>query len=118
MINKKEQKKKRQYRIRKNISGTSQIPRLSVFKSNKYMYAQLIDDLSGTTIAAANDKNIKTSKEDKQKKITSAQELGEKLAKLAQDKKVKKIVFDRSGHRYHGRIKALADAARKGGLSF
>ena len=96
----------RKQRVRSKITGTGKRPRLSVFKSNKFIYSQIIDDEKGVTIVAA--KGAKN----------SAEKVGEELAKRAVAKKVKKVVFDRNGFVYHGRIKTLADAARKGGLEF
>ncbi len=99
----------RHKRIRAKIFGTLKRPRLSVFKSNKYIYAQLIDDENGKTLAASSvlDKGIK-----------SAYNLGESLAKKATDKKIKKAVFDRGGYKFHGKILELAKGAREGGLEF
>ena len=106
-------RERRHARIRSKISGTSSRPRLSIFRSNKYIYAQLIDDVSGVTIAAA------TSRESKTKGgVARSREVGLALAKLAGAKNIKKIVFDRGGYIYTGRVKALADAAREGGLEF
>ena len=89
------------------------MPRLSVFRSSKSLYAQLIDDAKGATIVAATDL-----KSGSKSKIEKAKELGNKLAKSALSKKIEKIVFDRSGYKYHGRIKALADGLKEGGLKF
>ncbi len=102
------------YSIRKRISGTAEKPRLSVFKSNKAIYAQLIDDEQGHTIAAASSKEIK----DSGLNIETAKEVGKKIAEKASSSGVEKVVFDRGGYLYHGRIKALADGAREGGLNF
>lgn len=108
-------RKARKYRIRKRVSGTIEAPRLSVFRSNMYIYAQLIDDQNSRTIACASDVKSKKTEE---KKTDRAFGVGEKLAQLALKANVKKAVFDRSGYRYHGRVKALAEGARKGGLDF
>lgn len=108
------QRIKRHQKIRKKITGTPQIPRLSVFRSNKYIYAQLIDDAQAQTIAAATDLKFK----DKKSKLERAKDVGETIAKLAKDKKIKKVVFDRGGYKYHGRVKALAQGAREGDLDF
>lgn len=102
------------HRIRKKVSGTASIPRLHVFRSNKGMYAQLIDDLSGSTLAAASSKEVKT----KGTKSSIATEVGKLIAQKAKAKGVESIVFDRGGFLYHGRVKALADGAREGGLVF
>ncbi len=105
------------YRIRKKISGSSSIPRLTVFRSNSDIYAQLIDDNSGTTIAAASSRQ-KDINAQKAPKIEKSKMVGESLAKKAVELGVKKVVFDRSGYIYHGRIKAVADGAREAGLEF
>lgn len=101
--------------IRSKISGTAERPRLTVFRSNQHIYAQLIDDLSGHTIASASshDEGLATGK-----KADVSTAVGEKLAERAKEKGVETAVFDRNGYRYHGRVKALADGARKGGLAF
>ena len=119
-VNKKlKARRSRQARIRKNLSGTSQRPRLSVFRSIDNIYAQVIDDESGTTLASASsvDKKLK-SLVDGKTKIEQAQVVGQHLAERALDAGVKKVVFDRGGFRYNGRIKALADASREAGLDF
>lgn len=97
---------RRKKSVRSKITGTAARPRLSVFKSNKFLYAQVIDDAKGKTLAAVTGPKSK------------GEELGEKIAKAAIGKKIKAVVFDRNGFVYHGRIKALADGARKGGLKF
>ena len=108
-----EQRTRRRNRIRAKISGTASIPRLAVFKSLKYIYAQLIDDENGVTLAAATSKGVKT-----EGKTSGAKLVGTDIAKKAAEKKVVKVVFDRGGYIYTGRVKALADAAREGGLNF
>jgi large subunit ribosomal protein L18 len=102
------------YRIRKKVSGTNQKPRLSVFRSNKEIYCQLIDDVNGVTLASANSKGVKLDGN----KIAIAAEVGKMLATRAKDAGIAKVVFDRGGYLYHGRVKALADGAREGGLIF
>jgi large subunit ribosomal protein L18 len=108
---------KRKRRIRATLEGTPERPRLSVFRSNKHLYAQLVDDLKGRTLVAAS-----TAEEELKEKagasIEGAKTLGGLLAKRALAKNINQVVFDRSGYLYHGRIKALADAAREGGLRF
>ncbi len=118
-INKKLNRKKKHLSIRKNISGTSEKPRLAVFKSEKHIYAQIIDDKSGVTITSAStvDKELKKDLE-KTWNINAAEKVGELLAKRAIEKGVSNVVFDRGGFKYHGRIKSLADSARKAGLKF
>lgn len=104
---------RRHKRIRSKVSGTADMPRLSVFKSNTTVYAQLIDDNKGTTIAAANTTSIKG-----KGLVEKAKKLGMEIAVRAQAKNIKKVVFDRGGFIYTGRVKAVADGAREGGLSF
>lgn len=106
---KREKRMKRKERILAKIRGTSDRPRLSVFRSHKYLSVQLIDDTNAKTIASARISG---------KNIEKAKTIGSEIAKLAAKKKIQKIVFDRGGYRYHGSIKALADAAREGGLQF
>ena len=109
-------KSRRRAKIRSKIKGTSGCPRLSVFKSNKRVFIQLIDDLGGLTVASAGMADLK--KNDKKTKIEQAFELGKIVAQKAIEKKITKIVFDRGGNRYHGRVKAVADGAREVGLKF
>ena len=104
-------------RIRKIVSGTEAHPRLSVFRSNKEIYAQLIDDVSGKTIVSSSSAEKENSKE-KGNKIETASLVGKKLAEKAVSKGIKQVSFDRSGYLYHGRVKSLADGAREGGLKF
>ncbi len=106
--NKTERRSKIRRRIRSTIKGTSECPRLSVYKSNTTIYLQLIDDSAGVTLAA----NKAASG------VDNAKEAGQSLAKLAQEKGINKVVFDRSGYKYHGIIKAAAEGARDGGLQF
>ena len=101
--------------IRKKVSGTNSKPRLSVFRSNKAIYVQLIDDLNAVTIAAASSKNTDINGNSK---VEIAKEVGALIAKKANDMGIDSIVFDRNGYRYHGRIKALAEGARENGLKF
>ena len=112
---KKLRKARRIVRTRNKILGNKSKPRLSVFRSNKYIYAQLIDDKSGTTIVSASEKDIKGADFGR---IQMAEEVGKALAQKAKAKKVKNAVFDKGSYRYHGRIKALAEGARKEGLVF
>lgn len=110
---------KRHLRVRKKITGTAARPRLSVFRSSKHIYAQLIDDVQGVTIAAAStlDKEL-AANVGNGGSVEAARQVGELIAKRAKSKGFDKIVFDRGGYLYHGRIQALADAAREGGLEF
>ena len=116
MRNKIEKFIQRKNRVRAKAGGTPDRPRLSVFRSNRYLYAQIIDDSKGKTLVAASSKEgeastLKTNME-------KADKVGESLAKKAAKAKIKKVTFDRSGYKYHGIIKALAEGARKGGLEF
>lgn len=118
MIQKRDLRIRRHKRVKKNVSGTQNAPRLSVFRSNKHIYAQIIDDTEGKTLTHIDSKKIKISKTENSKKQSNAYEVGLELAKRAKDKKITKIVFDRGGYKYHGRVKALAEGAREGGLEF
>lgn len=110
-------RQKIRYRIRKKISGSSAKPRLSVFRSNKDIYVQLIDDANGTTIASASSrqKDITTQKGNK---VATSKLVGEAIARKSKELGITDVVFDRSGYIYHGRIKAVAEGAREGGLVF
>lgn len=114
---KKDKRKKVRFSIRKRISGTSERPRLAVFRSNKQIYAQVIDDTSGTTLASASSLLLKD-KERKEPKLVQAKIVGNMIADNAKKSGVEKVVFDRGGFLYHGRIKSLADGARESGLIF
>jgi large subunit ribosomal protein L18 len=114
MIDKTKKRLKIKKRIRGKISGTSSKPRMSVFRSNKQIYVQVIDDLSGKTLAAVSSLGLT---EKGSKKEISAK-VGELIAKKTQEAGINTVVFDRNGYLYHGRIKELADAARNGGLKF
>lgn len=107
-------KARRAARVRSKIFGTAARPRLSVFKSNRYLYAQLINDELGVTLASVHAKELTT----KMTKTEAALALGKKLADKAKSAKVSQVVFDRGANLYHGRVKALADGARSGGLEF
>ena len=108
-----ERRIKIKYRIRKNVFGTAERPRMSVFRSNKQIYAQVINDLEGKTLAAASSIGLEA-----MPKIQQAEKVGELIAAKAQEAGITAVVFDRNGYLYHGRVKSLADAARKGGLKF
>jgi large subunit ribosomal protein L18 len=101
--------------VRNKISGSSELPRLSVFKSNSAIYAQIIDDVNGQTLASATSFELKKSKNIN---IDQSKEVGKKLAEKAVANGIEKIIFDRNGYLYHGKVKALADGAREGGLKF
>lgn len=120
MITKKsrnETRQKRHLRIRQNVIGTSSTPRLNVYRSNTNIYAQLIDDVTGVTLASASsiDKELKL---EKGSNVEAAKEVGTLIAKRAKEKNIDVVVFDRGGFLFHGRVKALADAARAAGLKF
>jgi len=110
---------KKHMKVRNRLSGTAQRPRLAVFRSNNHMYAQIIDDVAGNTLVAAStlEKDVKADLE-KTNNVAAAAKLGEVVAKKAADKGIKTVVFDRGGFIFHGKIKALADAAREAGLEF
>jgi large subunit ribosomal protein L18 len=112
-----ERRLKIKYRIRKTANGTSARPRMSVFRSNKQIYVQLVDDLSGNTLVAASSTD-KTFEEVKANKIEQAEKVGKLVAEKAKAAGIEEVVFDRNGYLYHGRVKSLAEAARKGGLKF
>ncbi len=105
-------------RIRRKMSGTAERPRLNVYRSLNHIYTQLIDDASGTTIASASSMGTKSDEKKTGGNVAAAAEVGKMIAERAKEKGITKIVFDRGGYLYHGRIKALADAAREGGLEF
>jgi len=108
-------KTRRLNRVRNKIAQNLGIPRLSVFRSNQHIWAQIIDDKHGKTLVSTSTKTVKNLKGTKSEKATV---VGQSLAKLALDKKITKVRFDRGSYRYHGRVKALADGARSGGLKF
>ncbi|MGO1729513.1 MAG: 50S ribosomal protein L18 [Flavobacteriaceae bacterium] len=110
-------RKKIRNRVRKNIKGTEQKPRLSVYRSNKCIYAQLIDDVEGVTLASASSRDNDISV-DGLTKSDASQKVGESIAKKALGKGIEAISFDRGGYLYHGRVKSLAEGARSGGLKF
>lgn len=112
--NKTDRHLRRKNRVRAKISGTAERPRLSVFKSNEHHFIQLIDDVKGVTLVGCSDITLKKTT----KKMESAMELGKIIAKLALEKGITTCVFDRGGHQYHGRVKAIAEGAREGGLKF
>lgn len=114
MTTKKEQRRiKIKFRIRKHVNGTAERPRLSVFRSNKQIYAQVIDDVEGRTLASASSLGM-----EKMPKIQQAEKVGALVAEKAKSAGIESVVFDRNGYLYHGRVQALADAARQGGLKF
>ncbi len=117
MLRKQLRRKSIRTRIRKVIKGTAERPRLSVFRSNKQIYAQLIDDLNGVTIAASSS-STKEFEAMKAKKVDIAKEVGKSIATKASQSGISSVIFDRGGYLYHGRVKALAEGAREAGLKF
>lgn len=111
---KRESRERRHKRVRSKIFGTNKIPRLNLFRSNKGLFVQLINDDLGITIASVNESEIK----EKMPKVDIAKEVGKLIAKKAQAKEINKVVFDRGGYQYHGRVKAVAEGAREEGLKF
>ena len=105
-------------RTRKKIKGTSEVPRLAVYRSNKQIYVQVIDDLKGSTLLSACSKEKEISAKTGIKKVEQAKLVGKLLAEKCKEKGIESVVFDRSGSKYHGRVKSLAEAAREGGLKF
>ncbi|HEX7457302.1 MAG TPA: 50S ribosomal protein L18 [Ginsengibacter sp.] len=110
-------RQKRRYRIRKKISGSAQKPRLSIYRSNRDIYVQLIDDANGVTLASASSKQADIAAQ-KVNKVEKSKLVGSAIAKKLVELGIKDVVFDRSGYIYHGRIKAVAEGAREGGLQF
>ena len=117
MLSKQQRRNQRHKAIRARLFGTAQRPRLCVFRSNKHIYCQLIDDQTAKTIAAVSNQDLKSSKLTHDR-IAISYQAGQLIAKKALEKGVKKVVFDRRGYKYHGRVKAVAEGARKGGLKF
>lgn len=116
-LSKQDRRNKIKRRIRKSMAGTNDVPRMSIFRSNRQISVQVVDDLTGKTLVSASslEKDIAANKVNK---LEQAQLVGKRIAEKALDKGIQQIVFDRSGYLYHGRLKSLADAARKGGLKF
>ena len=116
--NKYERRRIRRYRIRNKVSGTQARPRLSVFRSSVHIYAQIIDDSTGITLAQASSRDDVKSLVDGKGKVGTSIGVGKLLAQRAKEKGIGQVAFDRGGYLYHGRVKALADGARAGGLNF
>jgi len=116
-VDRNEARKARHARVRAKVSGTKDVPRLNVFRSNSNIFAQIIDDEAGVTLASASsiDKELKLANGGN---VEAATKVGELLAKRAKEAKITKVVFDRGGYQYHGRVEALAEAARENGLEF
>lgn len=117
-VDKNKTRKIRHYRVRKKITGTAERPRLNVFRSAKHIYAQIIDDVNGVTLAASSTLDKELEGVENGGNVEAARKVGEAIAKKAQEKGLKSVVFDRGGYLYHGRVQALADAAREAGLEF
>lgn len=117
-LTKLERRSRIRMRIRKKISGTAERPRLAVFRSNKQIYVQVVDDLKGVTLLAASSKDKEFAGPAAINKSEQAKLVGKSLAEKCREKGISSVVFDRSGYKYHGRVKSLADAAREGGLKF
>ncbi|UZP68598.1 50S ribosomal protein L18 [Desulfovibrio mangrovi] len=118
MKSKNEKRLRRKVRIRKKISGTAERPRLVVFRSNLHIYAQLVDDQIGATVASASTLALGKDGETLKANKIGAGKVGAEIARLAKEKDIARVVFDRNGYIYHGSIKAIADAAREAGLEF
>lgn len=114
-FNKNKQRLHRHVRIRSKISGTAECPRISVYRSNKFIYASIIDDVTGKTLVSSDSSKLNL---ENPSNCEAAAKVGEDLANKAKELKIVKVVFDRSGYLYHGQVKALAEACRKGGLAF
>lgn len=114
----KQSTQRRHYRIRKRVGGTPERPRLAIFRSNNHIYAQVIDDTAQSTLAAASTLDAEIKADVTGGNCAASTKVGELVAKRAIDKGIKQVVFDRGGNLYHGRVKALADAAREAGLEF
>jgi len=117
-LSKLERRTRIRMRIRKKISGTAEMPRIAVYRSNKQIYVQVVDDLNKVTILSASSKEKEVAEKTGIKKTEQAQLVGKLLATKCKEKGIENVVFDRSGYKYHGRVKSLADAAREGGLKF
>lgn len=114
-LSRNETRQKRHARVRNKVSGTAECPRLNVFRSNKNITAQIIDDVTGTTLASASTVDMKI---ENGGNIEAAKKVGQEVAERAKAKNITKVVFDRGGYIYHGKVKALAEAAREAGLEF
>jgi large subunit ribosomal protein L18 len=117
-LTKRERRLKIKQRIRKRISGTKERPRMTVFRSNKQIYVQLVNDLTGETVVSASSKNKEVAEKKNVNKSEQAKLVGKLVAERSLAKGIKNVVFDRNGYLYHGRVKLLAESAREGGLKF
>lgn len=118
MISKNKTRLKRKVRIRKRLQGTTERPRLVVFRSNLHLYAQIVDDFTGSTLVQASTLALSKGGEKVACNKLGAEKVGKEVARLAVEKNITKVVFDRNGYLYHGRVKAVAEGAREGGLEF
>jgi large subunit ribosomal protein L18 len=116
IASKNRKREKRKFHIRKRVRGTAERPRLTVFKSNRYMYMQAVDDASGTTLAACS--SLEEALKSCARGVEGAAKLGEEMGRRLKEKNITQVVFDRNGYLYHGVVKALADGARKAGIQF
>lgn len=117
-LSKTEKREKIKLRIRKRVKGTPARPRLSVFRSNKQIYVQAVDDINGVTVASASSRETEIATAAGSKKSDVATLVGKRIAAVCKEKGIESVIFDRSGYQYHGRVKSLADGAREGGLKF
>ncbi|MGE4291896.1 MAG: 50S ribosomal protein L18 [Desulfovibrio sp.] len=117
-LTKEQARRRRKARIRKKISGTTERPRMVVFRSNAHLYVQLVDDENGATLASSSTLILSKEKGKMSVNLESAAEVGKDIAGKAKERNIEQVVFDRNGYIYHGRVKALADGAREGGLKF
>ena len=117
-ISKNESRQRRKIRIRKKVRGTAERPRLVVFRSNMHIYAQIVNDREGATLVSASTLGLAKSEPGLRCNKSGAERVGKEIARLAKEKNISKVVFDRNGYIYHGRVKAVADGAREGGLEF
>lgn len=117
-LSKNEERKRRKVRIRKKISGTEERPRLVVFRSNLHLYAQIVDDAEGVTLASASTQVLSKKGDKCGSNVEGGKKVGLEVARVAMEKGIKSVVFDRNGYLYHGKIKAVAEGAREGGLDF
>ncbi|MBO6002814.1 MAG: 50S ribosomal protein L18 [Desulfovibrio sp.] len=118
ILSKNESRKRRKVHIRKKISGTPERPRLVVFRSNLHIYAQIVDDTAGQTLVAASSLTLTKNGQKTSGNKAGAESVGREIARLALEKDIHKVIFDRNGYLYHGRVKAVAEGAREGGLEF
>lgn len=117
-LSKNESRQRRKIRIRKKVNGTADRPRLVVYRSNMHIYAQIVNDLEGATLVSASTLQLAKTDAGVHCNLDGANKVGKEIARLAKEKNISQVVFDRNGYLYHGRVKAVADGAREGGLEF